>query len=132
MKEEGGGNLPRDFGETLDEVLLCFPGTNGGDCGVQALQLLGGLGIVLVEDARVDVHAGIIAQQLLLFGGAFVGGGLQGGAKTLAEGFGELFPQMLLQRLGNVVLLLLLLFRGQLPGLGFDLRRLRAIVVRVK
>ena len=95
---------------------------NFGDLGVHRLQLVGGLLIVLIEHAGVDVHARIVGEEFLLLGGAFVGGRVEGGAQLLAQSRFE-FLEMLRQALPRCIrFCFVVLFVGQFLRFGFDSR----------
>src|SRR5256885_12713795 len=84
------------LGQGADEILRRFASANLGDFRVHRFQVVGGLLVVLVEHAGVDVHAGIVGEEFLLFGGAFVGGRVVGGPQVVPQG-GFKSLKMLLQ-----------------------------------
>src|SRR5207302_8042388 len=123
--------LVRGFGQDANEILRRFASANLGDLRVHRLQVVGGLLIVLVEDAGVDVYAGIIGEELFLLGGAFVGGRVVSGPQLIAQGRFK-FLEMLHQGFIDVLLLLRLLFFGKFLRFGFDFVGLLSVGIGVK
>src|SRR5262245_27396465 len=87
--------------------------------------------VVLVEHARIDVHARMVGQQFLLLGGAFVGEGVVRRAQLCAQ-VGFKFFEVFVQRLINVLLLLLRFFLRQFLGVVFHFTRFFPVLFRVE
>src|SRR2546430_3613415 len=131
MKKIGDRQLVRGFGQDTDEILRRFASANLGDFCVHRLQVVGGLLIVLVEDAGVDVHAGIVGEEFFLLGGAFVGRRVVSGPQLIAQGRFK-FLEMLRQGFIDVLLLLRPLFFGKFLRFSFDFVGLLPIGIGVK
>ncbi len=121
-----------DLVEHAHEVLDRLPGPDRGDLLALLLQVVGRRLIVLVEHALGDVDAGVRREQLLLLGGTFRLGSLEGVTK-LAPQLGGEFGQLLLERLFEIagylrleVLLELLRPRPRRPPPWRGRRRWRA------
>ena len=92
-----------------DEVLDGLLGALGGHALAVLLQVVGRLLVVLIEDARRNLQAGVPGEQRLLLLGPLVLRRIPGRAQLAAERLGE-FLEFDLDRLGD-----------QLLSLGVDL-----------
>ncbi len=121
------GRLHQSTQEFLDGLIRphCI------DVAVELLQFLARFRDVLIQVSGVDVHAGVLRQNLLLLFRTFVAGCLVRLAKLSLQRLVVLF-ELLIECLCEIVVLLLRTFRTDLSGFCFDFGGFLSIRLRVQ